>query len=110
MTENIEEPDKWEQLVKDYPNLYPNGMYFEVPDRWYPIIEELSRWLECKIERYIEENPEATRDNFDDGIPCAIQVKSKFGGLRFYMNFTPDDSYDDIIKLAEQRIWEMEKK
>jgi hypothetical protein len=106
----IEELDKWEQLVKDYPNLYATGMYFEVPDRWYPIIEEMSRSLESKIERYMEENPEATHDNFNDGIPCAVQVKEKWGGLRFYMNFTPDDSYEEIIELAEQRVWKMEKK
>ncbi len=62
-------------LVKTYPNLYKKNMYFECQDGWFNLIEDLSEQLESIISKMEEKDR-----------PYAVQVKEKFGGLRFYMN------------------------
>lgn len=90
-----------EKLVKRFPNLY--GDYnnknpretlmcfgFEHGDGWYELIYDLSMELEPLIEKYIEENPD------EEYYPRAMQVKEKYGGLRFYMSSATDEMYDII--------------
>ena len=78
-----EELDK--ALVRDFPNLYVDRNAsmtktcmcwgFCCDDGWEPIIRKLSE----KLEKIIVDMPKNNR-------PKAIQVKEKFGGLRFYMS------------------------
>lgn len=80
-----------EKLVKKYPNLYKDRygdmrqtcMVWGFPgDGWYKIIDELSAKLEP--------------------LGCvAVQVKEKFGGLRFYIGNGSELAYD-YINLAEE--------
>ena len=77
------------KLVEKYPKLY--GDYkgdptktcmawgFECGDGWYNLIDELSAKLE------------------PHGV-VAMQVKEKFGELRFYISEVPDDCMEDIYK------------
>ena len=95
-----------EKLLNTFPNLYvdknesiqvsliPFG--FECDDGWFNIIWEISDKLEKIILKYKEENPE------DEYFPRAIQVKEKFGSLRFYMRGYTDE-ISDIIDEAESR-------
>lgn len=94
-------PDKEKTLIELYPKLYRQSelemtescMYwgFECPDEWYYIISELSQ----RITVYSEEQ----------GITIeASQVKEKFGGLRFYIDFVGDvssEQYNTVNKMIE---------
>lgn len=76
-----------DKLFEKYPKLYEGrnlGMRhnlmcfgFECGDGWYTIIDELSS-------KITKEDPSA----------MAVQVKEKFGGLRFYMGAYTDKVYD----------------
>jgi hypothetical protein len=100
--------NKWDKLREDFPLLYYRETFFEVPDNWYDVIADLSAKLEVQIKIYAKDNPEASHDNDDDGLPHAVQVKSKFGGLRFYMSFQTE-KMDDLIRQAENDIWSIKQ-
>lgn len=84
----------FEQLKKEFPKLYRDLSEIECRDGWYNVIRDLS----VKLEKLIEgmENPSTSAEY----LPAAIQVKQKFGGLRFYMTTETDDMFD-AIRLAE---------
>ena len=64
---------------------------FETDDGWFQIIRDLSARLEGIIKRL----PEGERDDY-----YAVQVKEKFGGLRFYMNMETEEM-SRVIREAE---------
>ena len=80
-----------EKLMSSFPILYrkcdENKRYsfslygFECGDGWFDMLFELSG----KIEKELEKFPE-------DEKPCVLQVKQKFGELRFYMS-----NHDEVI-------------
>jgi hypothetical protein len=99
-----EELDK--QLTNAFPLLYANrylkeyrdpiSFGFEVHDGWFDLIYKLSEKLEPLIRQYII----AHKDDPDNlsyiqlgqtWWPTAIQVKEKFGTLRFYMSECTDE-------------------
>jgi hypothetical protein len=94
-----------EALVRDFPNLYVdrNGdmkstlMCWGFPgDGWEPLIRELSEKLEKLIIEYKKEHPNAEYS------PRALQVKEKYGTLRFYMT-TSTDEMESLIDGAESK-------
>jgi len=88
------------KLWNNFPNLYsgkdksvqdsliPFG--FECQDGWFKIIYDLSEKLEKLI---IEDKKTSPDPNY---FPIALQVKEKFGGLRFYMTCATDDMENAI--------------
>jgi hypothetical protein len=86
------------ELTKRYPALfapvdprYPMSMFgFEVGDGWYNILDELC----ADLTKMIEESDE------DQSWFRVIQVKEKFGTLRFYMSFSTGEM-EDRIRQAE---------
>ena len=86
-----------EQLFKSYPKIFARrhmtkqhtAMCYGIqcPDRWYDLIDTLC----AKIQEYADQK----------GMICeANQVKTKFGGLRFYVTYT--DSYiKGLLSMAE---------
>ena len=86
-------------LIEKYPILYKTSTSpvteslmcfgFECNDGWFKIIDDLS----TKIEKYNE--------SVDEDLQCvALQVKEKYGTLRFYINGGTDEVYD-LIDEAE---------
>lgn len=83
-----------EALVRDFPNLYRRRNAdpastcmcwgFEVGDGWEPLIRELS----ARLEPLIQALPEGERADYH-----AVQVKEKFGGLRFYLSRGTDEMF-----------------
>jgi hypothetical protein len=69
--------EKYQEIVKNYPKLFnKNTFLFECYIGWFDIINDL-----CKnIYPYITDNMHV------------VQIKEKFGGLRFYMR-----GYNEII-------------
>jgi hypothetical protein len=83
-----------QQLEREFPNLYSEGIYLECGPGWYDIIYRLSAELELLIREEHARDP--------DGEPIhAVQVKSKWGGLRFYLNWETREMSKAIAK-AEQ--------
>jgi len=89
-----------EKLCADFPLLYRDRnasmgttcMCWGFPgDGWEPLIRRLSE----KLERAIEALPEDMREHC-----CAMQVKEKFGTLRFYLT-TETDEMSAWIREAE---------
>lgn len=100
-----------EELVKLFPELYrqydlsPQETCmcwgFECPDEWFYIISELSQ----RIHVYCQENGCKVE---------AAQVKEKFGGLRFYIDYIEgtDEDYKKIesfINEAEDNILKLNR-
>jgi hypothetical protein len=94
-------PDLDAKLCAEFPLLYParhentsgypSHFGFETDDGWFRIVYELSAKLETLIKRLLA--------NARDGY-YAVQVKEKFGGLRFYMNAETEEM-SRVIREAE---------
>jgi len=86
-----------EKLFQKYPKIFrqrnldktETAMYYGIqcPDRWYDIIDTLCSQIEKHTER-------------KDIVCEAMQVKEKFGGLRFYAAET-DDYINGLIAMSE---------
>lgn len=95
-----------EKLFKAGPNLYKNKdkspqetcMCWGITcgDGWFDILMELTLKLEPLVVEQINENPESPSQ------PLVRQVKEKFGGLRFYMDWETD-KMSKYIKEAEDK-------
>ncbi|MHB9118957.1 MAG: hypothetical protein ACYC2R_11880 [Burkholderiales bacterium] len=93
-------PELTEKLYAAFPRLYRgrhNSLYessmcwgFECGDGWYPLLYDLS----SELSNYLAEHPEL---DFE-----VVQVKSKFGRLRFHLSGY-DVVTEEIIELACQR-------
>lgn len=93
-----------EALTSDFPLLYRDRhgnmrqtcMVWGFPgDGWEPLIRRLSEKLETLIQEYKDSNPDVP----DYELPRAVQVKEKFGGLRFYMSHYLGDLADVMVPL-----------
>ena len=76
----------------------PMGWGFECGDGWYDLIDTLCH----NIQHYIDwENkyPKAHAENIEQVV--ASQVKEKFGGLRFYIDYNGDETIRGMITMAE---------
>lgn len=86
-------------LVEKYPKILGKIGYTECSDGWHFLIDVL-----CKqIQRYIDHKvtySEMSEEDKEALQVVAVQVKSKFGGLRFYAN-GGDDVTDGMIRMAE---------
>ena len=91
---------RWDRLRQACPRLYKNDIAFECGHGWYNILHDLS----VKIERILDEFsnthvvPEGEKDEFVEMF--AIQVKEKYGTLRFYMS-CETDKISNVIEEAE---------
>ena len=88
MTEELER-----QLTEKYPNVFVtrrkgDHFYFECGDGWYNIIDSLARVIQGHTEHL-----KSTGHDISDW--SAVQVKEKFGTLRFYVA-----GYDDYVQGA----------
>ena len=102
-----------DKIFEKYPKLYrqkdldmrQTAMCWGIScgDGWYNIIDNLSAIIQDRSDwlngEGIHEYRDLPEDHVKESIE-AVQVKEKYGGLRFYVNYT--DSYiDGAISLAE---------
>lgn len=92
-------PKTYEELVFLYPQIYDSNFYFECGVGWLPIISSLS----FAIQQHINNKNAIGEENFS---VKAVQVKEKFGGLRFYVNGS-DDYVNGMIRMAESISYKM---
>lgn len=85
--------ERSEQLIERFPQLYIHPRWgkiqFEINNGWFDLILNLS----LEIEKCVNSSENKIW-------PVAMQVKEKFGGLRFYVD-NSDDDIDNIIAKYE---------
>lgn len=74
----------FEQFTKVWPERFSEVTYFECGDGWFDLLWQLCEELE----------------DYGSAVKV-LQVKEKFGGLRFYTNYS-DDTIDAAVERAEQ--------
>lgn len=79
-----------ETLAKDFPDLYKEA-HPECSEGWTALLYDLSK----KITKELEKMPEKGEEKF-----WVAQVKSKFGGLRYYV-YNSNEAIDKLITEAE---------
>ena len=86
--------DKYDQLIQSCPKLLSKLRYgFEgMGEGWFVLLRGLCTLIEYEIERLPPELQEQV---------YAVQIKQKFGGLRFYMEHSTP-KIDGAISLAEE--------
>src|SRR5579885_1144893 len=85
--------DKYEQLIKDYPRTLSKVQYgISCREGWFVLLRGICALIEYEIERLPVELQEQV---------YAVQIKQKFGGLRFYMEHSTP-KIDGAIALAEE--------
>ena len=82
-----------DKLCKEFPILFPGTQYFECGDGWYNLIWELCYKL---TEEITNSWPVVMYPSI-----YVVQVKEKFGRLRFYLSVT-DDDLEKIIRDYER--------
>lgn len=88
---------KLDELYKKYPEIYNEGRPaygFECGEGWFDLLDELSPVVVSEFAALRSEDPELE--------PMVIQVKEKFGGLRFYTTQITD-RLSEAIQVAEAR-------
>ena len=90
-------PDTLDKLIEQYPIVFKHlnkTGYHNLPAGWYKIVDRLCSELSVILEEALEVNPETT----EEPLFSVLQVKEKFGGLRFYymMNTKDDELYRRI--------------
>jgi len=82
------------QLIEKYPKIFPKDFGFEHNDGWYWLVNQLCNYLQ--FETKFNNMPQIQ----------AVQVKEKFGLLRFYYTRTDSMGRDEraigAIRLAER--------
>jgi hypothetical protein len=127
MTPDIDQ--HFEDLAKRWPDLYEkaNVDYFGVEIGWTGIIDTLCSLISHRVEsakrrlkfalecptpsgdpEYIPKLEKEVADALED-LPTIMQVKEKFGGLRFYVNGASDEvhNYIDFAESMSFRVCEM---
>ena len=106
-----------ELLCKNYPKIFANRngaptetlmcFGFEHGDGWYDIlrmlcsnIQEHIDWVNGSRERLLKDNPHNMKIRDEVQQVVAVQVKEKFGALRFYYN-GGDDYIRGLVSMAE---------
>lgn len=80
-----------EELVAKYPKIL-GKVYLEIGEGWYNVIDKLCHWLQFNTDHnsHTGKYPQVV----------AVQVKEKFGGLRFYVNGASEEQYS-VISFVE---------
>lgn len=91
---------QWDILRAECPRLFKHGIAFECASGWYKILRDVSN----KIERILEKDAETYQiTEGEENQYCemyAVQIKEKYGTLRFYMSCETDE-ISELIRDAE---------
>ena len=106
------------KLAKHWPDLYQKSKIssVDVEPGWYNILDTLSGLLSAgvrqarynlefaKNKKFLDENDIKSKqkilDTALDELPIIVQIKEKFGGLRFYIN-NGTEEMENYIRFAE---------
>lgn len=85
--------EKRKLITESCPKLYRKMKFLGCDDGWLDLIFELSKKLETEIEKLSTEDQEKF---------YVVQIKEKFGSLRFYMSYE-NDAMGKHIRIAEEK-------
>lgn len=84
------EYDKFcDSLLYRYGKIFTDIPYIECDSGWYSIIEDLSSELNEAAKQYAH------------GSITVVQIKEKFGGLRYYVNYIDGLPQEDIFEIEQ---------
>lgn len=84
------EYDKFcDNLLTKYSKIFTDTPYIECDSGWFQLIDELSEELNEKAKQYAP------------GTISVVQIKEKFGGLRYYVNYTDGLPEEDIFDIEQ---------
>ena len=83
-------------LADTYINIFSKPLWVECNEGWFTIIHELSKQVNEAAEKYPR------------GSISVVQIKEKFGGLRYYLNYEnmSDENIqkiEDLVRVAENK-------
>lgn len=81
----------WDIIRQSCPKLYSHGIAFECGPGWYNILHELSIKIERILNEYAEIHKVIEGEESEYCEMYAVQVKEKYGTLRFYMSCETDE-------------------
>jgi hypothetical protein len=91
--------DPIDMLAEKYPVVFKNmntTLYNSIPPGWVNILDKLCSDLTNLIEEELKRSP----PNPDEYPFTVLQIKEKFGGLRFYcQTFTDNEEYNNKINI-----------
>ena len=90
----------WDIIRQDCPRLYKQGIAFECAIGWYDIVYDLSVKIEKILNEFAENHKQVEGEENEIIEMFAVQVKEKYGTLRFYMSLETDE-ISDLIHEAE---------
>jgi hypothetical protein len=99
------------ELITKYPKIFnptigqPYGMNWQVPDAWIPVIDILCGAIQKHIDTFSRWSKEKEDWVKPQQVTC-VQMKEKFGGLRFYIN-GGDEQVEGMISMAEHMCYNM---
>ena len=103
--------EKDSELCKRYPQIFKDRSSnprttlmcfgFECGDGWFDLIDTLCRQISGHVNHLRRQNEDMTEERFYEryGV-VAVQVKEKWGGLRFYVDGA-DEHVQGMIAMAE---------
>ena len=92
--------DPIDKLIEDYPSVFKSMVHsavYNLPSGWYLLVDKLCSDLSVLLDeelKNIKEDPEQP-------LFMLLQIKEKFGGLRYYADGDVDEQMDGMIDFAE---------
>ena len=83
-----------QQILEKYPLLFPTAISFDVDDGWFNIINLLCHSIQTHLNWQNRNEPTVEQ-------VTVLQLKEKFGGLRFYYG-GGDEYVSGLVVMAEQ--------
>lgn len=104
-------PERDKELCDRYPQIFRNRhgdpretlmcFGFDCGDGWFEIIDVLCRYISSHVNHKRRQHSDMPEEQFlEEHVVTAVQVKEKFGGLRFYVDGA-DDYVRGLIDMAE---------
>ncbi len=90
---NTEHKMWYDDLLSKYPSVFKNLQYLECDEGWHNLVDKLCSVMENYIKHQLP-------DDIQDEV-YVVQIKEKFGGLRFYISHS-DPFLDGAIAMAER--------
>lgn len=90
-------PEKNNALCSKYPAIFPKDFWIECDDGWYDLLDTLCACIQNEVKKNIGACPP---DDIEQHQVVVLQVKSKFAGLRFYVE-SCSETISGMIRHAE---------
>lgn len=93
-------------MLNTFPKMYGEHFGFEIGKGWWPMLASLSRHIQGHINWRAETIERLMKNPSDRPMPekvpqvVVLQIKEKFGGLRFYYN-GGDDKIAGMVQMTE---------